>query len=237
MPTKKLSFIGAVIGLLAGTPFLALADQTSEVQILGGLEVSKDTSYAYLGWVAPLPGSQLGNGLVYRLWTDWTNYAYEKDNVTYDARVPGAEVALGYQKAQKDYWWAAYGGPTYHHTHFSPQDTKSNAQGGKLRAKLQLEGEHTLKLHWQLGGIASYILGQEAYWTRVRFARVLASGKLLGLEAITLGDPDYKIHQIGAFVGGLKLSENMNTGVKLGARKIEGLSLDPYLGVELEYRF
>ncbi len=237
MPTENLSLIGALIGFLVSTPFPVLADPTPEVQILGGLEVSKDAYYAYVGRVAPLPGNQLGNGLVYRLWADWTTYTYEKDNVTYDARVPGAEMALGYQKGQDTYWWSAYGGLTYHHSHFSPEDPDSDVQGGKLRAKVQIEGEHTLNHHWKLGGIASYILEQEAYWTRIRFARVLASGKRLGLEAISLGDPDYRGHQIGAFLSGLKLHDGINTGVKIGARKIEGFSLAPYLGVEFEYRF
>lgn len=237
MPPEKLSLIAILFGLLASTAIPAVGDPGPEVQILAGVEVSKDAYYAYLGRVAPLPGSRLGNGLVYRLWTDWTTYTYEKDNVSYDARVPGAEIALGYQKGRQDYWWAVYGGPTYHHTHLSPSDAESNAQGGKLRAKMHIEGEQTIKYHWKLAGIASYILDQEAYWARIRCARVLTSGKRLGLEAITLGDPDYQGYQIGAFISGLKFHNDINTGFKIGGRKIEGLSLDPYLGIELEYRF
>lgn len=71
---------------------LAAADPSS--QLLGGLEVSSDASYAYLGHVTPLPGSSFGNGFARRLWIDLSQYRYDKNGSTYDVSAPGAEIAV-----------------------------------------------------------------------------------------------------------------------------------------------
>ena len=227
----------ALIGLWLITPFSSVAGTEPSVQLLGGVEISRDASYAYAGRVTPLPGSQLGNGIVSRLWVDWSTYKYEKNNVSYDASVPGVEIALGYQHAKADYWWSAFGGVIYHYTSISPHDPESAAQGGKFRTKLQVEGEQKINQLWKLSGNASYIFGQEAYWTRARLFRSIGSGHRLGLEAIIQGDPDYRLTQVGVVLFGIKLSDEISTGVKIGVRKAEGLNSQAYMGVELENRF
>ncbi len=237
MPCYKNIFLTTLISLSASSPLPALATGDSDLQLLGGVEVSKDAYYAYFGRVAPLPGNELGKGFVNRLWVDYSTYRYKKNYTTYDARVPGVEFSQGYQASKKNSWWAAYGGMAFHHTHLSPSDQESSVAGGKLRAKAQLEGEQTIAQRWKLAAITSYIFEQDAHWTRVRFSQVIESGKRLGLEVVTQGDPDYKAHQIGVFLSGIRLRDDMNTGVKFGMRKTEGLSPDAYLGVEFEYRF
>ncbi|MDR9501344.1 MAG: glycosyltransferase [Desulfurivibrionaceae bacterium] len=226
-----------LIFIAMSTPLNSRAEPGPTTQILSGLEVTPDASYLYAGMITPLPGSALGNGFIGRLWFDWSTYRYKKNNIIYDARGPGAETALGYQKAGRDYFWAAYGGATYRHTNLSPHDPESKVQGDKLGAKVQLEGEKTIHHFWKLSGITSYIFAHDSDWSRIRFARVLGSGHHLGVEAITQGDDDYRLHQFGVFMAGIKVSDEIKGGIKTGVRKIEGLSADPYMGVEFEYRF
>ncbi len=226
-----------LIGLLLSTPFLSVAGAEPSVQILGGGEVSRDASYVYAGRVAPLSGSQLGNGMVSRLWADWLTYEYKKNGVTYDVSTPGLEVALGVQRARTDFWWSIFGGVIYRHTNISPHDPESAVQGGKFRIKLQVEGEQTINPLWKLSGNASYIFEQDAYWARSRLFRHIGSGHQLGLEAITQGDPYYRLAQLGAVLFGIKLSDQISAGFKVGARKIEGSNSQVYMGVELGNRF
>lgn len=229
--------VSILIGFLIVTPFPSLAGTEPKVQMLGGFEISTDASYAYAGRVAPFPGSELGNGIVNRLWVDWSAYKYEKNDITYDAGVPGVEMALGYQHVKEDYWWSAFGGVIYHYANISPNDPESNVQGGKFRAKFQLEGEQTISQLWKLSGNASYIFEQDAYWARARFSRNIGAAHHLGIEATSQGDPNYRLTQFGVFLSGIKLSDEIATVVKMGARKVEGLSLQPYMGVEFEYRY
>lgn len=237
MQTCNITSTSILIGLLLGTPFSSVAGTEPSVQILGGVEILRDASYAYAGTVTPLPGSQLGNGIVSRLWADRSSYKYQKNGVTYDASVRGVEVALGIQHAKAGYWWSAFGGVNYHDTSISPHDTESAAQGGKFRAKLQVEGEQTINQLWKLSGNASYIFGREAYWSRARLFRNIGADHQLGLEAITQGDPYYRLNQVGVVLFGIKLTDKINTGIKIGARKVEGLSSQAYMGIELENRF
>lgn len=229
---RTYSSTSILIGLLLSTPFLSVAGAEPSVQILGGGEVSRNVSYAYAGRVASLPSSQLGNGMVSRLWADWIAYEYKKNGITYDVSAPGLEVALGIQRARADFWGSVFGGVIYRHTNISPHDPESAVQGGKFRIKLQVEGEQTINPLWKLSGNASYIFEQDAYWARSRLFRHMGSGHQLGLEAITQGDPYYRLAQLGAVLFGIKLGDQVSAGFKVGARKIEGLNSQVYMGVE-----
>lgn len=216
-------------------PYPAKAGDEPEVLMLAGAEISPDASYAYVGRLSPLPGSSFGHGLVNRLWLDWSSYRYKKNNITYEASVPGLEAALGYQHAESSYWWSAFGGLIYNSTSLSPHDPESSSEGSQVRAKVQLEAEKTIDQIWKLSGNGSYILGQEAYWTRARLARHIASNHYLGLEAICQGDPGYQLTQVGIFMYGIRLSDTVGAGLKIGARQVKGLSSRPYLGVEFSF--
>lgn len=231
------TFIYYLIGLLLMALCPSATGAVPNVQILGGAEISQDVSYVYAGMVTPLSGSQLGNGIVRRLWADLSTYRYVKNGVTFDARSPGMAASLGVQHSQEDFWWAAFVGATYRYTRISPNDPGSSVQGGNVRANLQLEGEHTINLLWKLSGNASYIVGQDAYWARARLLRSIWSSRQLGLESVIQGDNDYRLSQIGVVLSGMKLSNDINMGLKMGGRRVEGLSSHLYAGVELENRF
>lgn len=220
-----------MIGLLGMSASLPAAELSA--QLLGGVEVSTGTSYAYFGHVAPLQGSSFGNGFVRRIWIDGSKYRYDKGGQTYEVSAPGAEMALGYQKASGNNWWTAYAGLTYRHSSISPDDPANTIRGGMLRPKFQLEGEQMLGQKLKANASGSYIMGQGTYWVRGRVLRDIRSDRQIGLEAITQGDSNYHANQFGVLLLGLKAGNRVDVGLKLGVRQAGGLSSRAYFGVEL----
>ena len=220
-----------LIGLLGLSAAAAAAEPSA--QWLAGVEASSNASYAYLGHLAPLAGSTFGNGFIRKLWVDWSSYRYDGGSQTHDVKAPGAEIALGYQRAHENNWWAAYAGLNYRHSSISPDDPANKARGSMLRPKLELEGEQSLAQAWKLGAIGSYITGQQAYWTRGRLLRDVGAGRQIGLEAVMQGDPSYHAHQLGLVLLGINAGNGLNVGFKLGVSQVAGLSSRAYVGMEL----
>lgn len=219
-----------LLGGLAGTSIEA-ASATPEALLLGGTEVSADNSYIYVGRVSSLSDAA-GNGPALRLWADWSRYKYDSDGLTRKVSAPGAQLALGWQGSDAGYWWGLYAGASYRRSSITPDDLTSTVRGSRLRPILQLEGERTVQENWKLGIGGSYVTGQKAYWSRARVARRVGSSLHLGAEAITQGDPDYRARQYGAVLSGLQAGP-VDIGLRLGARRVEGLESQTYFGVEL----
>lgn len=228
---RNAQFVAGVIGLLCISASCAAVATPS--QWMAGTEFSTGTSYVYLGHVTALPGSSLGNGYVKRLWIDWSKYRYDKSGQNYEVSAPGAELALGFQRASENHWWAAFAGLTYRHTSLSPADPMSSISGNKINPKWQIEGEQTLGHKWRLSAIGSYVTGQQGYWTRARVLHDNLPGMQIGLESIAQGDPNYHANQYGILLLGLKANNTVNVGLKAGIRKVAGLNSHTYFGVEL----
>lgn len=229
----RIATLACLLAGFAGPGKSASAAEPSRL-LLGGAQVSSGNTYAYLGQVMNLSATTLGNGVALRLWADWSQYRYDKDGLTHEVEAPGAQAMLGYQGSDADYWWGLYGGATFRHSSISPDDPSSPVRGSKLRPMLQLEGERTLQQAWKLGAGGSYVLEQDAYWARVRVSRRIgASGPQLGAEAITQGDRDYRAHQYGLVLAGMKAGQTLEIGLRLGTRQVEGLDSQTYFGVEL----
>jgi len=229
----RIAFRAAGVICLLGISANSSAAEPSTL-LLGGAEFSTGTSYAYLGQVAPLSQGSSGNGFVRKLWLDWSKYRYEGGGgQTYNVSAPGAAISLGYRGVAENHWWAAYAGLIYRNSSISPVDLSSTVRGGMLRPQFQLEGEQRLGQKWKVAGIGSYIEGQQAYWARGRVLRDTLSGRQIGLEAITQGDPTYSANQFGVVLAGLKAGNTLNVGFKLGVRRVTNLSSQPYFGIEL----
>jgi hypothetical protein len=229
----RIAFRAAGVICLLGISANSSAAEPS-ILLLGGAEFSPDTSYAYLGQVAPLSEDSSSNGFVRKLWLDWSKYHYEGGGgQTYYVSAPGAAISLGYRGVTENHWWAAYAGMAYRNSSISPVDLTSTVRGGMLRPQLQLEGEQSLDQKWKVAGNGSYIQGQQAYWVRGRVLRNIWSGQQIGLEAITQGDPTYSANQFGVLLAGLKAGNTLNIGFKMGVRRETNLSSQPYFGIEL----
>jgi hypothetical protein len=227
--------LGLAVGLAGSVAGPALA---GEPAALTGLEVARDSQYAYLGVVLPLPGQDPGRGLVQRYWLDYLTYRYEKTPTQdIDAEVLGGEAALGYQKSSERGGWGVYLGARYADTRLDPDDLSHEGRGGHWYAKLQLDGEVALGQGWRLGGIVSHVVDHDAFWARVRLQTPLAQRWQVGPEFIAQGDPNYRAYKLGVFVGNIRVGTDSALTLKAGASKSEDDSASPYAGVELYLPF
>lgn len=204
-----------------------------------GGEISDDGGYAYAAALVPFSGSSLGNGFVHRYWAEYLTYEYMGGaaNEVIEAKAPGFEFALGYQKASPSGSFGAFAGAYYKDTELSPDDPTSKVRGSHLRLRLQVEGESRFQDTWVANGIAAYVLGQEAYWFRARLLRKVSGPIFAGIEGVTQGDPDYQGHQVGLVVTGFEPAPRLSLGFKAGVKKIEGRPSNAYFGVELARAF
>jgi hypothetical protein len=213
---------------------IASGPAAAESLFLTGAETSRDGGYIYGALLAPLPGSTLGNGFVQRYWAEWLRYEYVGgSNQVIEARAPGFEAALGYQKGHANGYFGTYAGIYHRNVSLSPDDSDSTVRGSQTRLRVQLEAEQRFASVWRVNGIASYVFVQEGYWLRARLLRAVRGPVLFGVEALAQGDPAYKGHQIGLVVTGFEPVPRLSLGFKLGARKIEGRSTGSYVGFEL----
>lgn len=198
---------------------------------LTGGEVGEESSYAYLGMMAPLGGERLGNGPVYRFWLDHVEYSFDSGDETVDAEAPGAELVIGYQWPTRYGSAAVYTGPTYRDTDLSPSSAESDVKGGRWGAKLQAEGSADLDA-WRTEGILSFIAGLKSYWGRVRLGYLNAGTLVPGIELIHQGDSDYHATTVGVFLGNIGIG-SAKAAVKSGVRFTPDVDDSAYIGLEL----
>jgi Cellulose biosynthesis protein BcsS len=148
----------------AGSSFAA------ESLFLAGGEASREGEYAYIAALIPFPGNSLGNGFVQRYWAEWLSYEYLGGpfNQVIEASSPGVEAALGYQRAHGTGYVGAYAGVYYRNVSLTPDDPSAEVRGAQTRLRVQLDGEQQFASVWRVNGIASYVVGQDAYWVRAR---------------------------------------------------------------------
>jgi len=229
---KQILIFPLLLAALAGTA------QAEESMGFTGAEISgHNAKYGVTGMIAPLPGYHIGDGWVVRGLLDGVTYSYEKNSTTIDAEAYGAELALGYQGYYSQGWYAAYAGVFYRNTEFSPDDPNNEIRGGHVDMRFQLEGEHNFTDSFKLNANASYAPDHEAYWFRLRPLYRIGTHVYVGPEGIIQGDKDYDAWQAGLVVTNIKLADNVDLGFKAGARKTEGQSASPYIGVEVGYLF
>lgn len=200
---------------------------------LTGAELGEESSYAYLGMMAPIGDARFGNGPVYRFWLDRVEYSFDSGNETVEADAPGAEVVIGYQWPVRHGSVAVYTGPTYRDTDLSPSEADSDVKGGRWGAKFQMEGSADLDA-WRTEGIVSFIAGLKAYWGRVRLGYRNAGALLPGMELIHQGDSDYHATTVGVFLGNIGIG-SARAAIKSGVRFTPDVDDSAYVGLELSF--
>jgi hypothetical protein len=220
--------------LFAGMLSAAMAPAWAQERIfLTGVEASRDSQYAYLGAVLPLPGNRLGQGFVQRYWLDYDAYRYEKLPLQYiDTRVVSGEAALGYQQSSASGWWGAYLGARYANMRLSPDDPDNDDRGWRWRAKWQFEGETEVSAGWRANVIVSNLVGDANYWARLRLQTLLRNQWHIGPEVIVQGDPNYSAYKVGAFFGNIKVGESSALTLKAGVSNPADEPASLYVGAE-----
>lgn len=195
--------------------------------VLAGGEVARDAYYAYLGHLAPLPGSKLGNGWVHREWLDALQYSYDtSEKIT--ARSPGFSGAIGYQGSKDGAAWAGYLGLRFADTNLSPDDPANVNRGFRTRAQAQLE----YRVPRAVAGAEFDGLAQWEFGSRSWYARIRLNGWRFGPELVFKGSPDYHAVQVGLTTRVYEGRDGDALTLKGGVSRQSGDSTGPYLGLE-----
>ncbi len=201
--------------------------------IAGAEAGGQHNNYGQLGLIAPLPGSQLGNGFVWRAFIDGLTYRYDKNATDIEASSIGVDTSIGYSASNAQGWWGLSAGPAWRNTDLSPNDPANDANGSETSLRISAEAEHNFTETLRGNVITSYnAFSDNGFWNRARLlARV--DGKIYaGPEVVWQGSDAYRAWQFGAAVTGIPVSDTTSIGLKAGFRKGEGLSATPYIGVE-----
>ena len=211
----------------------AHAVDAAEKFFLTGAEVTTaSTAYLYLGTAIPLPGSNLGNGLVLHLWADYQTYSYEAGATDIDAVIKGLSAAIGYHGSGEDNWWNVRLGVVRSNTDLKPDDPGNESAGTDNNLKLQLEGEKRMTADYKMVGNFEYIFDRSAYWARGRFLSRNDDNTYDGPELIYQGDDAYSAWQLGWVVSEMPLSKDWHMGLKAGFR-FDDNETAGYAGIEL----
>lgn len=207
--------------------------------LLAGAQVSgPGAAYGYLGFLGPLPGSTLGAGFVQRYWLDAVQYRYLEAGETVQATAPGGEVALGYVSAKGRGHYGFYLGVGYRHTQLVPDVPSAAVRGSQWSLDPQLQADYQVTPGLLVNGIASYAVGPNGYWARVRVLRRIPGKEWLGPEFVLEGNKDYRALQAGLVAVGWHPVPGVVLGVSGGIRFPGGGSKDSaYLGAELTRAF
>ena len=228
--------------LLATAAFASISlpsAHAADAQIFSGVQASGRGNYfGQVGLVLPFWNQQLGNGFVHRYIVNALTYDYKKGASRIDGESYGGEAALGYQTSNSSgAWGGAYVGVMYQNTELSPMDPDSNAEGSHIGTRFQVEGEMPVAQNFKVGGIASYLTTNDAYWTRARVMYRVWDNIFAGPQAIFSGDSDYNARELGLAVTGFKMTPNSEIGFNAGARKSTDDSAAFTAGVEFSIQF
>jgi hypothetical protein len=222
---RPLAIICLGAALAAGSTLNPAA--AADALVLAGAEGARNAGYAYLGYLAPLPGSALGKGWVHREWLDALQYSYDaSEQIT--ARSPGFSGAIGYQGGDASAAWAGYLGLRFANTRLSPDDPGNVNRGFLTRAQAQFE----YRVPRAAAGAEFDGLAQWEFGSRSWFARMRLNGWKFGPELVLKGSPDYSAVQIGVTTRIYDNGAGDALTLKGGVTRQSGDSTGPYLGLE-----
>ncbi len=213
----------------------ASAPTTAAGVALAGGEVSRDSSYTFVGWIGPFSlDTGLAEGWFYRLGADWLRYEFEGASGKVEASAPGGEIALGRNWRVGLGNWGASVGAVYRNTALDPPSADSDVEGARLGAKFQTSINQQ-GAWWRIEGIASYTVGPDAYWGRLRLFAVPGGTPWPGIEVVPQGGPDYDAVQVGGVLARIGLGGDASFNLKGGVRFQEDVATSGYGGVELAW--
>ena len=189
----------------------------AEQLALAGGSGSSNSTYEYLGWIAPLGGGLGEPGFRARLWLAGIQFNYDAAGNLGEVKGRGGEFegALGHMWTLGDTSVTFYGSLKYRSIKLHPSDPDSDTEHQHFGVGVQGEFEHRFSQDWGLTGIALYTALVKNYWSRLR-PHWNTSELQLGPEFIFSGGDQYTDNRYGIFVEGLPLGR-LRLGLSGGA--------------------
>lgn len=219
--------------LLISRPDLLNADNRL---LLYGTELSKESSYVYLGTIIPWQYKQ--DNYFLRLWSDMQFYEYQAGSQTIDVDSENIHMALGKQFLHQQGWMNIYLGLTRNTTDLAPDDPANESAGTQTQGLISLDGEYrSASCDHQIIYGASYLFDQQAYWWRVRPICWTYKETAAGFEVVNHGDKNYNHVQLGGVLYNRLLSDNTDYTLKAGLTYTQDSDTFAYIGIEFTTRY
>jgi cellulose biosynthesis protein BcsS len=218
--------------LLAALGALATLSVHAEAVGLAGVEIGRNASYGFLGYLAPLTAERLGQGWVGRLWADYQTYQYDS-NGTIKARAGSVAAAAGYQLSGDSWGLGTYAGLLLGHTRLAPDDPGNPNRGTHTRFQVQVDADKRFGNDWRVSEVFSYVAGARSYYARLRLLAPLSPRLGIGPEIAWKGSPDYHAYQAGFVVSGIEPAPRTALNLRFGAARQVGVPTSAYGAVEL----
>ncbi|WP_066560796.1 cellulose biosynthesis protein BcsS [Croceicoccus bisphenolivorans] len=214
----------------------AIAQEAADDGVVYAGATVGDGYNAYAGALVAMPGASLGNGLAVRGGVSLGEYRYDSGGTRIKAEYRSVELALVYQTSGAWGWANFSAGPRLTDTKTDPVDQNNRREGTRADGALTTDGG--LGNEWRLGWFASYDVGDEAYYTQLRFGPLLdaSSQTRIGFEGSLQGDETYDRHALGLFAS-TAVARNMELRLSGGVGKTGGRGKDGYAAIAISRLF
>jgi len=224
----------AICAALSGLAFTAAAQQAPQL-VIGGSQISSESSYTYLGVITPVQGARLGQGWFQKTVGSWLTYRYDTEHngapVGVRASAPGIETGMGYAWQGESLKGDVSLTVGVRHTRLRPADVPTDGpEGTQLTLTPQLAAGYQFSRTVDADLIASYSLGTRSRFARLRWGFQPGGDWRAGLEGVLSQGPDYRNLQRGVFVG-LPLAQGWFIDVNAGQVQPRDGQRTPYVGL------
>lgn len=225
---KSVAMVGLLlVGAISVFPCPASADSLG----LGGTLWTNGGTSTYLGWVRPIAGGHLGHGWFLRPWISYDTYRYQSGSSVINAHVPAISLGAGYAWSDQYGYESLSLAPGVQDTHLHPSDPANSHQGQQTLVRVQGQYSRYFAQDWSVALIANYAFGPKDFWSRLRVGYTLHQQVTVGPSVVYQGGPDYRGHQVGAYLN-WQATSRLTLGVSAGYLKFSGVAAQGYAGLE-----
>ena len=221
-----------VFALIANVINTAPAE--SQVLELAGAEVGGDSSYVYVGAIAPLPGEDDGHGWAARFWGDRGTYSYETNGQTIDAETIGGEAAAVYRWAGDWGYASASAGVRYRDTDLSPNDPGNESDGGHTDVSLATNGRAHVNDKVDATWNVSQEVEQNNSFVRAGVDRDIGNGWRVGVDATRVSGDTYGENRAG-LTAERRINDRSSISGRAGAARTDDGAGSGYIGLGIAY--
>jgi hypothetical protein len=222
----RLLAIAGIVALFAlAAPPPARADGNLEFFAGGQADFA---NFLYMGAMAALPGSSIGNGFAVRGIVDAGGYDYVNTTLgTVHANFGGGELDGVYQLNRKTFWIDFALGVNDTYTNLVPYDPTNRLAGQQTELRATIDGGD-ISGPWRVDWFGYYGARLDDYEARLGATHALSSHWRLGAEVYAEGNPTYNLHQAGPYAGWSPIA-NSELQFSAGEAWQSGFKPRPYL--------
>lgn len=202
--------------------------------IIGGTQISEDSSYTHLGALRPSWGGRLGHGWYQSAFVSYLTYDYDTEvqaeTINVKARAPGIELGIGYIWDGERHAVNLSLAAGYRNYNLSPDLPSEEPNGDQGTVIPQLQASYRMAPAWDADLISNYAFGPDSTFNRARLGYLPLNGWRFGPELIFQEGRNYRNEQVGFFVA-VPLQPGWRLEMSSGRLEKKDGAIMPYMGI------